>query len=73
MESFEWQELRSLTGFTDVIWKISFSADSEFLATGGEETASIWDINTGQSILTLEGQHAPIALAPWEIPSNFWG
>lgn len=58
------QELRSFTGSTDVIWKISFSADSKFLATGGIETANVWDINTGQSILALEGQHAPIAFSP---------
>lgn len=58
------QELRSLTGFTDVIWKISFSADSKFLATAGNETVNIWDINTGQSILILEGQHAPVAFSP---------
>lgn len=58
------QELRSFTGFTDVIWKISFSADSKFLATGGNDTANVWDINTGQSILTLEAQHAPIAFSP---------
>ncbi len=58
------QELRSFTGFTDVIWKISFSADSNFLATGGNETAIVWDINTGQSILILEAQHAPIAFSP---------
>lgn len=58
------QELRSLTGFTDVIWKISFSSDSKSLAIAGNETATVWDINTGQLILTLKGQHAPIAFSP---------
>jgi WD40 repeat protein len=58
------QELRSLTGHTDIIWKISFSADGKLLATGGNESAKIWDVNTGQSILNLEGQHAPVAFSP---------
>jgi len=58
------QELRTLGGHTDIIWKISFSADGKLLATGGNESAKVWDVNTGQSILNLEGQHAPVAFSP---------
>jgi WD40 repeat protein/DNA-binding SARP family transcriptional activator len=58
------QELRTLVGHTDVIWNVSFSPDGALLATGGDEMVKVWDVSTGRLLLTLNGQHAPIAFNP---------
>jgi WD40 repeat protein/DNA-binding SARP family transcriptional activator len=59
-----WRESRTLDVNDDLIWFISFSADGKLLATGGDMTAKVWDVNTGQLLLNLEGQTGPVAFSP---------
>jgi WD40 repeat protein len=59
-----WKELRTLDVNDDIVWSISFSADGRLLATAGEATAKVWDVDTGQLLLTLKGQTGPVAFSP---------
>jgi WD40 repeat protein/DNA-binding SARP family transcriptional activator/energy-coupling factor transporter ATP-binding protein EcfA2 len=59
-----WKELRTLDVNDDVVWNVSFSADGKLLATAGEATAKMWNVDTGQLLLTFEGQYGPVAFSP---------
>lgn len=58
------KELRMLAGHTDLVWSVSFSADGELLATAGNQTTIIWDVDKGQLLRSIEGQHAPSTFSP---------
>jgi len=50
-----------LKGHTFVVRMVAFSPDGQRLATGGtDRTVKIWDLTTGQEILTLKGHTAMI-------------
>jgi WD40 repeat protein/DNA-binding SARP family transcriptional activator len=59
-----WKELRTLDVKDDVVWNVSFSADGKLLATAGEAAAKMWNVDTGQLLLTFEGQYGPVAFSP---------
>lgn len=45
-----------LTGHRAGLFSVSFSPDGKYLATGsGDNTAKVWNIATGQEVLTLPG------------------
>jgi WD40 repeat protein/DNA-binding SARP family transcriptional activator len=46
----------ALAGHTGDVWSVDFSPDGKRLATASaDETAKVWDANTGQELLTLRG------------------
>jgi len=58
------KELRTLPGHTDIIWQVTFNADGTLLASGGSEMTKVWEVSTGKLLMTLNGQHAPVAFSP---------
>jgi len=58
------KELQTFTGHTDIIWSVSFSGDGNLLATGGDTEAKVWNVDTGELVLDLEGQRGPVAFNP---------
>jgi WD40 repeat protein len=55
------QELFSVAGHSGPIYGLTFSPDGTYLATAGQDnTARVWDAETGQELLILTG------------PSNLW-
>jgi len=50
-----------LTGHSAELRPVAFSSDGKFLATGsGDNTAKIWDVETGQEVLTLPGSEGGV-------------
>ncbi|MCR4316639.1 MAG: protein kinase [Planctomycetes bacterium] len=50
------KELRTLTGHTGWVYSASFSPDGKFIVTASSDnTAKIWDANTGRELRTLTG------------------
>jgi len=49
-------EIRSFVGHTDAISSIAFSRDEKYVATGTEfdQTARLWDLNTGREVRRFE-------------------
>ncbi len=51
------QELKTLSGHTDLIWSVAFSPDSKQLASGShDKSVKVWDIAKGDEIKTLTGK-----------------
>ena len=52
--------LHILRGHLGYVWKVTFSTDGRFLATGSwDSTVKVWDVKTGKELATLRG-HAGI-------------
>jgi WD40 repeat protein len=50
---------------------VAFSPDGERLATGGPDaTARIWDVATGEELLTFHDQRDQVWLSPGELPAK---
>src|SRR6185436_17016402 len=47
------QEARSFTGLTGEVWSLAFSTDGNRLAVPAAEKLKVWDVQTGQELLTL--------------------
>ena len=53
--------IASLHGHKGRVLAVAFSPDSTTLATGGDDqSVRLWNVATGQEMLTLEGHTAPI-------------
>jgi WD40 repeat protein len=53
------EQLLTLRGHADNVWKVAFSPDGSRLATGSLDwTIKLWDARTGQETLTLPGHRA---------------
>jgi WD40 repeat protein len=45
----------ALKGHTGTVWSVAFSSDGKQVVTGsGDETATLWDVVSGQAVLTLK-------------------
>jgi WD40 repeat protein/serine/threonine protein kinase len=69
LRGFEWHylrrlchlELTTLTGHTEEIRSVAFSADGRWLATAGDDsTVKVWDVPTNQERHTLRGHTARV-------------
>jgi|GEM_PF-5939591 len=50
-------ELKTLTGHSGLIWRVSFSPDSKQLASSSQDkTVKVWDVAQGKVLTTLTGQ-----------------
>jgi WD40 repeat protein len=48
-------------GHTDFVEPLCFSGDKRYLITGSDDTSTrVWDLSTGQSIMSLSGDGSPI-------------
>jgi len=48
--------LKTLKGHVGYVWKVAFSPDSRYLASGSwDSTVKVWDITTGEEVRTLRG------------------
>jgi len=56
--------LLTLTGHTDLVFGVAFSADGKKIATASwDSTGKVWDAATGQELLTLSGHNGPV----WDV------
>ena len=47
---------QNFVGHVGDVWCVDFSSDGKLLATGGlDMTAKLWDVQTGEALLTLQG------------------
>jgi WD40 repeat protein len=46
----------TLKGHVNYVWKVAFSPDSGYLASGSwDSTVKVWDVTTGKEVRTLSG------------------
>src|SRR5207302_11194331 len=57
-------EKRTLRAHQDYVWVAAFSPDGRRLLTaGGDQTARVWEAESGKLLVTLAGHHLSIASA----------
>lgn len=50
------EKLRTLTGHSDSVRSVAFSAEGKYLATGSDDhTAKLWEIASGRELRTFQG------------------
>ena len=55
------ERIKTLTGHSDSVRSVVFSADGEYLASGsGDETIGVWRVSSGERIKTLTGHSSPV-------------
>jgi len=55
-----YKEQHVLKGHTGYVWKVTFSPDGRYLASGSwDSTVKIWNVKSGEEVRTLRG-HAGI-------------
>jgi WD40 repeat protein len=58
--------LVSLSGHSDRVSDVAWSPDGKRLATGSEDnTAKVWDTETGKEVLTLSGHSSYVLSVAW--------
>jgi WD40 repeat protein len=56
----------TLSGHDSAVWSVAWSADGKRLATGSRDnTAKVWDAETGRELLTLSGDSEPVFSVAW--------
>ena len=60
-----------LIGHSSGVFSVEFSPNGTFLATGsGDNTAKIWDVESGQEILTLPGSEGGVLGAAFSLSDD---
>ena len=55
------ERIKTLTGHSDPIISVVFSADGEYLASGSEDnTIGVWRVSSGERIKTLTGHSSSV-------------
>lgn len=74
---------RVLSGYTEAA-SAGFSPDGKRVVVAGDETATVWDVATGQLLVTLKGHSSPVAdasfspdgkrivTASWDSTARIW-
>jgi hypothetical protein len=58
------QQVRTLSGHTQIVWDVAFSPDGQRLVSaGGDQTARVWDVNTGRELVCFRGHRQPVGQA----------
>lgn len=60
------EQLKRLTGHTNVVYSVSWSPGGRLLVSGGrDQTVRIWDTATGELLKTLKGHVGPVLSVAW--------
>ena len=63
--------IKTLTGHSDVVWGVAWSADGKILASASmDKTIKLWDPNTGDLLKTLTGHRHGIIDLAWILVST---
>ena len=55
------ERIKTLTGHSDSVYSVVFSADGEYLASGSfDKTIGVWRVSSGERIKTLKGHSSPV-------------
>ena len=53
--------IKTLTGHSDSVLSVVFSADGEYLASGSsDKTIGVWRVSSGERIKTLKGHYSTV-------------
>ncbi|MDQ3817056.1 MAG: caspase family protein, partial [Acidobacteriota bacterium] len=55
---------RLLTDKNDNVYEVTMTSDGKLLASGGEAGIKLWDVATGQQVLSIKGLFAEFAFSP---------
>ena len=61
MKGGELEISKKFIGHTDIVNSVSFSPDGQYICSGSDDnTVRLWNVNTGENILILEGHTDPV-------------
>nr|WP_255216494.1 serine/threonine-protein kinase [Pseudenhygromyxa sp. WMMC2535] len=67
-------EARVLEGHGDRVWDLAFDASGRRLASASfDEQARVWDVSSGELLLTLDGHGGHVNAIDWESPRESGG